>query len=45
MTVVRVGDVELAVVRRPVPADVPAAGGLAGAWPGQDEPVLLAYAR
>ncbi|MBB5113051.1 hypothetical protein FHU28_002890 [Micromonospora echinospora] len=45
VTVVRVGDVELAVVRRPVPADVPAAGGLAGAWPGQDEPVLLAYAR
>ncbi|WP_174537016.1 CG0192-related protein [Micromonospora chalcea] len=44
-TVVRVGDVELAVVRRPVPADVPAAGGLAGTWPGQDEPVLLAYAR
>ncbi|WP_435054662.1 CG0192-related protein [Micromonospora aurantiaca (nom. illeg.)] len=45
VTVVRVGDVELAVVRRPVPADVPEAGGLAGAWPGQDEPVLLAYAR
>ncbi|MDO3685238.1 hypothetical protein [Micromonospora sp. C28ISP2-4] len=45
VTVVRVGDVELAVVRRPVPADVPAAGGLAGTWPGQDEPVLLAYAR
>lgn len=44
-TVVRVGDVEVAVVRRPVPADVPAAGGLAGTWPGQDEPVLLAYAR
>ena len=45
VTVVRVGDVELAVVRRPVPADVPAAGGLTGAWPGQDEPVLLAHAR
>ncbi|AXO37581.1 hypothetical protein [Micromonospora sp. B006] len=45
VTVVRVGDVELAVVRRPVPADVPAAGGLAGTWPGQDVPVLLAYAR
>lgn len=45
VTVVRAGDVELAVVRRPVPADVPPAGGLAGTWPGQDEPVLLAYAR
>ena len=45
VTVVRVGEVELAVVRRPVPADVPAAGGLAGTWPGQDAPVLLAYAR
>ncbi len=45
VTVVRVGDVELAVVRRPVPAEVPGSGGLAGTWPGQDEPVLLAYAR
>ncbi|MEU8312388.1 hypothetical protein [Micromonospora sp. NPDC048887] len=45
VTLVRVGDVELAVVRRPVPSDVPAAGGLTGTWPGQDEPVLLAYAR
>ncbi|WP_433495684.1 CG0192-related protein [Micromonospora sp. CA-248089] len=44
-TVVRVGEVELAVVRQPVPADVPPAGGLTGTWPGQDEPVLLAYAR
>ncbi|MGA4682854.1 MULTISPECIES: CG0192-related protein [Micromonospora] len=45
VTVVRVGDVELAVVRRPVPAEVPGSGGLTGTWPGQDEPVLLAYAR
>ncbi|MEU1809047.1 CG0192-related protein [Micromonospora aurantiaca (nom. illeg.)] len=45
VTVVRVGDVELAVVRRPVPAEVPDSGGLTGTWPGQDEPVLLAYAR
>ncbi len=45
VTVVRVGDVELAVVRRPVPAEVPGSGGLTGSWPGQDEPVLLAYAR
>ncbi|WP_431875146.1 CG0192-related protein [Micromonospora marina] len=44
-TVVRVGDVELAVLRRPVPAEVPGAGGLTGTWPGQDEPVLLAFAR
>ncbi|MET8067860.1 hypothetical protein ACFYON_28475 [Micromonospora sp. NPDC005686] len=45
VTVVRVGDVELAVVRQPVPAEVPGSGGLTGTWPGQDEPVLLAYAR
>ncbi|MBF5031089.1 MULTISPECIES: hypothetical protein [unclassified Micromonospora] len=45
VTVVRVGDVELAVVRRPVPAEVPGSGGLTGTWSGQDEPVLLAYAR
>ncbi|MGC4893604.1 CG0192-related protein [Micromonospora sp. DT31] len=45
VTVVRVGEVELALVRRPVPAEVPAAGGLTGAWPGQDAPVLLAYAH
>ncbi|MDW3847312.1 hypothetical protein NMK34_11930 [Micromonospora sp. BRA006-A] len=45
VTVVRVGDVELAVVRRPVPAEVPGSGGLTGTWPGRDEPVLLAYAR
>ncbi|MFC0100509.1 hypothetical protein ACFFKH_23675 [Micromonospora marina] len=45
VTVVRVGDVELAVVRRPVPAEAPGSGGLTGTWPGQDEPVLLAHAR
>ncbi|MBO4140713.1 hypothetical protein J5U46_11200 [Micromonospora tulbaghiae] len=45
VTAVRGGGVELALVRRPVPADVPATGGLTGAWPGQDAPVLLAYAR
>ncbi|WP_026267786.1 hypothetical protein [Micromonospora sp. CNB394] len=45
VTVVRVGDVELAVVRRPVPAEAPGLGGLTGTWPGQDEPVLLAHAR
>ncbi|MBU8860033.1 MULTISPECIES: hypothetical protein [unclassified Micromonospora] len=45
VTVVRVGAVELAVVRRPAPAEVPGSGGLTGSWPGQDEPVLLAYAR
>ncbi|GAB3060978.1 CG0192-related protein [Micromonospora schwarzwaldensis] len=52
-TVIRVGGVELALVRRPtaadvrtgVPADVSAAGRLVGAWPGGDAPVLLAYAR
>lgn len=45
VTVVQVGDVELAVVRRPVPAEVPGSGRLTGTWSGQDEPVLLAYAR
>lgn len=45
VTALRGGGVELALVRRPVPADVPAPGGLTGAWPGQDAPVLLVYAR
>ncbi|MFI2711581.1 hypothetical protein ACH495_15775 [Micromonospora sp. NPDC018662] len=56
-TVIRVGGVELALVRRPtsadtsadvrtgVPADGSAAGRLVGAWPGGDAPMLLAYAR
>ncbi|MFI7220119.1 CG0192-related protein [Micromonospora maritima] len=49
-TLIRAGDVELALVRRPVPADTDAAGApvpvrLTGAWSGQDVPVLLAYAR
>ncbi|MEU1969065.1 hypothetical protein ABZ541_28080 [Micromonospora sediminicola] len=48
-TLIRAGGVELALVRRPVPADTdavgaPVAGRLTGAWPGQDPPVLLAYA-
>ncbi|WBC15229.1 hypothetical protein O7600_29925 [Micromonospora sp. WMMA1998] len=48
-TLIRVGGAELALVRRPVPADTdavgaPVAGRLTGAWPGQDAPVLLAHA-
>ncbi|WFE39617.1 hypothetical protein [Micromonospora sp. WMMD998] len=56
-TLIRAGGVELALLRRPVPAEatagvpadvtagVPAVGRLTAAWPGQDAPVLLAYAR
>ncbi|WBB71623.1 hypothetical protein O7602_17950 [Micromonospora sp. WMMD1128] len=43
-TLIRAGGVELALVRRPVPADHSAAGRLVGAWSGQDGPVLLAFA-
>ncbi|MET8911615.1 hypothetical protein [Micromonospora sp. NPDC004551] len=44
-TLIRAGGVELALVRRPVPAEAPAPARLTGAWAGQADPVLLAYAR
>ncbi|MFC0033719.1 hypothetical protein ACFFMM_29780 [Micromonospora chaiyaphumensis] len=44
-TLIRAGGVELALVRRPAPADAPAPARLTGSWAGQADPVLLAYAR
>ncbi|MFI2648244.1 hypothetical protein [Micromonospora fulviviridis] len=44
-TLIRAGGIELALVRRPAPADAPAQARLTGAWAGQADPVLLAYAR
>lgn len=44
-TLIRAGGIELAVVRRPAPADAPTPSRLTGAWVGQADPVLLAYAR
>lgn len=44
-TLIRAGGIELAVVRRPAPADAPTPSRLTGAWAGQADPVLLAYAR
>jgi len=43
-TLIRADPVELAVVRRPVPAEVPSDACLTGAWAGQPAAVLLAYA-
>ncbi|MEU9828631.1 CG0192-related protein [Micromonospora chersina] len=44
-TLIRAGGAELALVRRPAPADAPTPSRLTGAWAGQADPVLLAYAR
>ncbi|WP_433287125.1 CG0192-related protein [Micromonospora sp. CA-244673] len=44
-TLIRAGGAELALVRRPAPADAPAPARLTGSWSGQADPVLLAYAR
>ncbi|MCW3817478.1 hypothetical protein ONA91_23785 [Micromonospora sp. DR5-3] len=43
-TLIRTDPVDLAVVRRPVPGDAPAAACLTGTWPGQATPLVLAYA-
>ncbi|NES30367.1 hypothetical protein GCE86_04705 [Micromonospora terminaliae] len=44
-TLIRAGGAELALVRRPAPADASAAARLTGSWAGQVDPVLLAYVR
>ncbi|SCL24700.1 hypothetical protein GA0070624_2970 [Micromonospora rhizosphaerae] len=43
-TLIRTDQVELAVVRQPAGAEAPSDAWLAGAWPGQATPLLLAYA-
>ncbi|MEH0936574.1 CG0192-related protein [Micromonospora psammae] len=44
LTVTVTDSVELTVVRRPGGADVPRGARLTGTWPGQSNPVPLAYA-
>ncbi|MGR6318550.1 hypothetical protein Q2K19_00045 [Micromonospora soli] len=43
-TLIRAGRLELALVRRPGAAEAPAEARLTGAWPGQESPLVLAYA-
>ncbi|MFE9693313.1 hypothetical protein [Micromonospora sp. NPDC005806] len=41
---IRTDPVELVVLRRPTPTDALSGAGLTGSWPGQETPLMLAYA-
>lgn len=44
LTLIRAEGIELALVRRPATAAAPSDACLTGTWPGQESPLVLAYA-